>query len=99
MTPSVLPLSGIRRNPGEQVVRPRPRAAQSPPNLTVRGTLVCVSWRESDRVDLVGLRTLWTLGGLELHPLTLVECPETRRLDCAVMDENVRTAAVHGDEA
>ena len=63
------------------------------------GTEACLSWRNSDRVDLVGLGTLWSLGGLELHPLALVERPESGRLDCAVVDENVRTAAVHGDEA
>src|SRR4029453_8775822 len=73
------------------------RSNDEAPGLLTGG--LTLRWALSDCVDLVGLRPLRSLGGLELHALALVEGPESARLDRAVMDENVRTAAVHGNKA
>ena len=59
------------------------------------------AWAQPAAEDepLIGLWAFRPLGGLELDTLALIERPESGRLDRAVVDENVRTAAVHGDEA
>ncbi len=49
-------------------------------------------------MDLVGLRTLLTLGDLELDPLAFFERLVSVHLDRAVVDEYV-TTAIDGDEA
>src|SRR5688572_13505536 len=72
-------------------------ATQNPRTDPYEGFVL--SWWNLNRVDLIGLGAFRSLGGLKLHTLALIERPESGRLDCTVMDENVRTAAVHGDEA
>src|SRR4030095_4218433 len=54
---------------------------------------------DSDRANPVRLRTPRTLRGVELHTLTLIERPVTRRLDCAVVDEHVRATTLDLNEA
>src|SRR5688500_11974377 len=78
----------------------RPVGGKHEAPVRIRTGASCLSWwQTSDRVDLVSLRAFWPLGGLELHTLALIERPESGRLDRTVVDENVRAAAVHGDEA
>src|SRR5215211_5843857 len=83
------------------VSAPACRWVQHKAPVRIRTEASCfVVWSQtSDRVDLVCLRAFWPLGGLELHSLALIERPESGRLDRAVVDKNVRTAAVHGNEA
>src|SRR4051794_35846814 len=53
----------------------------------------------SHGADVRGLRALLALLNLELHPLVLLQRPVPGRLDGAEVDEDVRRAAVGGDEA
>src|ERR687895_2212211 len=53
----------------------------------------------SDRADRVGLRTLRALARFEGDALVLLEGAEAVRLDGRVVDEDVRTVVVGGDEA
>src|SRR4051795_10809624 len=67
-------------------------STEKPPYRT--GTGAILAWcGDSDCVNLISLRTLRTLGGLELHPLALVEGTEAGRLDRAVVHEYVGAAA------
>lgn len=68
-----------------------PRGSPAAEKLNSEGT--------SDGADRVGLRALLALARLELDPLVLVEAPEAVRLDGGVVDEDVRTVVVGGDEA
>jgi hypothetical protein len=52
----------------------------------------------ADRPDVLGLRALLALGDIELDPLVLIEAAVARRVDGRVVDENVGTAAIWGDE-
>src|SRR3954471_19046601 len=52
----------------------------------------------SDGANLLGLRALLALRDLELDALVLVEAAESAGGDRRVVDENVRAAAVLGDE-
>jgi hypothetical protein len=53
----------------------------------------------SDRVDLLGLRALGPLAGGEVNPLVLLQAAESVSLDGGVVNENVGSAVVGGDEA
>src|SRR5579859_2442731 len=63
-----------------------------------RATPFRPSGTRSDGVDLVSLRTLCALAGVELDPLVLLEAAETASLDGGVMNEDIRSAVVGGDE-
>ena len=54
---------------------------------------------ELDDAHTGGLGALGTLADLELYALTLVEAAEAACVDLRVVNENVRSAAVGGDEA
>src|SRR4051812_25587672 len=56
----------------------------------------CPDW--SDRLDVVGLRSLLALRGVEGHPLSLIEGLEATTRDRRVVDEDVLAAVVGGDE-
>src|SRR5215213_10914674 len=62
---------------------------KAPVRIRTEASCLLVWSQTSDRVDLVCLRAFWPLGGLELHSLALIECPESGRLDRAVVDKNV----------
>src|SRR5579863_9318948 len=52
----------------------------------------------SDYVDILGLRPLGAATGDELDPLVLLEAAETASLDGGVVNEDIRSAVVGGDE-
>src|ERR1700687_3624903 len=52
----------------------------------------------SDRTDLLGLRTLGTPGRGVLDPLVVLEAAVTVSLDGGVVNEDVGSAVVGGDE-
>src|SRR4051794_18960843 len=57
------------------------------------------SQRRSGGVDVLRLRALLALDDVERHGLALLELTEARGVDRGVVREDVRTAAVLGDEA
>src|SRR5579859_507468 len=52
----------------------------------------------SDRADVLGLRSLGTLGDVVLDPLAVLEAAVAVGLDGRLVDEDVRCAIVGGDE-
>src|SRR5699024_10362455 len=83
----------LNRVPGRVCPRPETTTARIPERDTGRRQV------RSDRADALRLRALGTLGDLELDALRLLEAAVTLGLDGGVVDEDVVTDTVLGDEA
>ncbi len=100
-----------RKTTGEQSATRHDCARIAPPSTNDKSPPLSWRWRTlalrlwsyvsrgSDDPNGVSLWTLLSLGHLELDPLPLFQALVPVHVNRAVVDEDIRTAAVHGDEA